>query len=189
LTENDVHFWQKLIRRRYFINLVADKLPAGLIYYNNKTKQTTLSYFEGIPLGYRKNDQYYIYNHLQFHISLNKIDEDRYNVVGFNILPMSIEHNGSIPNCVGKAKLLLENFNRAPQALKEGKILFTYDVVYEYSDIPFASRWDHYRVSRASIHWTGIVISEFLVGITTIFVIYLLRKNLRRDIDTYNYRV
>ena len=189
LTENDVHFWQKLIRRRYFINLVADKLPAGLIYYNNMTKQTTLSYFEGIPLGYRKNDQYYIYNHLQFHISLNKIDEDRYNVVGFNILPMSIEHNGSIPNCVGKAKLLLENFNRAPQALKEGKILFTYDVVYEYSDIPFASRWDHYRVSRASIHWTGIVISEFLVGISTIFVIYLLRKNLRRDIDTYNYRV
>ena len=189
LTENDVHFWQKLIRRRYFINLVADKLPAGLIYYNNKTKQTTLSYFEGIPLGYRKNDQYYIYNHLQFHILLNKIDEDRYNVVGFNILPMSIEHNGSIPNCVGKAKLLLENFNRAPQALKEGKILFTYDVVYEYSDIPFASRWDHYRVSRASIHWTGIVISEFLVGISTIFVIYLLRKNLRRDIDTYNYRV
>jgi len=189
LTENDVHFWQKLIRRRYFINLVADKLPAGLIYYNNKTKQTTLSYFEGIPLGYRKNDQYYIYNHLQFHILLNKIDEDRYNVVGFNILPMSIEHNGSIPNCVGKAKLLLENFSRAPQALKEGKILFTYDVVYEYSDIPFASRWDHYRVSRASIHWTGIVISEFLVGISTIFVIYLLRKNLRRDIDTYNYRV
>ena len=189
LTENDVHFWQKLIRRRYFINLVVDKLPAGLIHYNNETKQTTLSYFEGIHLGYRKNDQYYIYNHLQFHILLNKIDEDRYNVVGFNILPMSIEHDGENPNCVGKAKLLLENFNKPPQVLKEGKILFTYDVVYEYSDIPFASRWDHYRISRASIHWTGIVISEFLVGISTIFVIYLLRKNLRRDIDTYNYRV
>jgi len=189
LTEKDVHFWQKLIRRRYFINLVADKLPAGLIHYSNMTKQTTLSYFEGIPLGYRKNDHFYIYNHLQFHILLNKIDEDRYNVVGFNILPMPIKHDGANPNCVGRAKLLLENFNKSPQALKEGKILFTYDVVYEYSDIPFASRWDHYRVSRASIHWTGIVISEFLVGISTIFVIYLLRKNLRRDIDTYNYRV
>ena len=189
LTDYDVRFWQKLIRRRYFLNFVVDKLPAGLIYYSNLTKQTTLSYFKGVPLGYRRDDQFYIYNHLQFHILLNKIDEDRYNVVGFNILPMSIEHNGASPNCVGRAKLLLDNFNRPPQVLKEGKILFTYDVVYEYSDIPFASRWDHYRVSKASIHWTGIVISEFLVGISTVFVIYLLRKNLRRDIDTYNYRV
>ena len=188
-TDNDVRFWQKLIRRRYFSNLVVDKLPAGLIYYNNMTKQTMLSYFEGIPLGFKKNEQFYIYNHLQFHILLNKIDEDRYNVVGFNILPMSIEHDGFSPKCVGRAKLLLENFNRPPQALKEGHILFTYDVVYEYSDIPFASRWDHYRISKSAIHWTGIIISEFLVGISTVFVIYLLRKNLRRDIDTYNYRV
>ena len=188
-TEEDVSFIQKLIRRRYFSNLVADKLPAGMIHFNNMTKQTRLSYFEGIPLGFSKNDQFYIYNHLQFHILLNKVSEDKYNVVGFNVLPMSIEHNGSSPNCVGRAKLLLDNFNKPHQVLKEGRTLFTYDVVYEYSDIPFASRWDHYRISKASIHWTGIFISEFLVGIATVFVIYLLRKNLRRDIDTYNYRV
>ena len=188
-TERDVNFFQKLIKRRYFSNMVVDKLPAGLILYNNRTKQTMLRYFDGIPLGYAINDTYYIYNHLQFHILLNKIDEDRYNVVGFNILPMSIKHDGNIPNCVTKASLLLQNLDKSPQPLTEGRTLFTYDVVYEYSDIPFASRWDHYRISKSAIHWTGIIISEVLVGIATVFVIYLLRKNLRQDIDTYNYKV
>ena len=154
----------------------------NILCYNNFTE-------EDVSFIQKLIDQFYIYNHLQFHILLNKVGEDKYNVVGFNVLPMSIEHNGSSPNCVGRAKLLLDNFNKPHQVLKEGRTLFTYDVVYEYSDIPFASRWDHYRISKASIHWTGIFISEFLVGIATVFVIYLLRKNLRRDIDTYNYRV
>ena len=188
-TSRDVYFFQKLIRRRYFSNLVVDKLPAGLIIYNNRTKQTTLRYFDGIPLGYELNDKYFIFNHLQFHILLNKIDEDRYNVVGFNILPMSIEHDGSGPICARRANLLLENFDKPPQPLREGRTLFTYDVVYEYSDINFASRWEYYRISKSSIHWTGIIISEFLVGICTVFIIFLLKKNLRKDIDSYNYRV
>ena len=188
-TERDVHFYKKLIMRRYFVNMVVDKLPAGLILYSNLTKQTMIRYFDGIPIGYIKNNTFYIYNHLQFHILLNKVDTDKYNVVGFNILPMSIEHDEDTPKCVTRANLLLQNFNRSPQPLKEGRTLFTYDVIFEYSDIPFASRWDHYKISRASIHWTGIFISEFLVGIATVFVICLLRKNLRKDIDSYNYRV
>ena len=178
-----------IIMRRYFVNMVVDKLPAGLILYNNQTKQTMIRYFDGIPIGYIKNNTFYIFNHLQFHILLNKVDTDKYNVVGFNILPMSIEHGDGTPKCVTRANLLLQNFNKSPQPLKEGRTLFTYDVIYEYSDIPFASRWDHYKISRASIHWTGIFISEFLVGIATVFVICLLRKNLRKDIDSYNYRV
>ena len=181
--------FRKLIQRIYFSTLVVDKLPAGLIRYNNVTKQSSIKYFDGIPIGYKFKDQFYLYNHLQFHILLNKIDKDRYNVVGFNILPMSIEHDGAIPKCANNGESLLQNFDKPPQPLKQGKILFTYDVIFEYSDIPFASRWDHYKISRSPIHFTGIILSEFLVGISTIFVIYLLNKNVRKDIDTYNYRV
>ena len=188
-SEKDVNFIEKLIRRRYFSNWVVDKLPAGLIVYNERLKQTRLKYFDGIPLGYYKDNTFYIFNHLQFHILLNQIGKDRYNVVGFNILPMSIEHKGSKAICVNKANLLLDNFNKPNQPLKTGRILFTYDVVYEYSNINFASRWDHYKVSKSSIHWTGIVISEILFGISTLLVVYLLKKNLRKDIDSYNFRV
>ena len=188
-SEIDVNVFRKLIQRIYFSTLVVDKLPAGLIRYNNVTKQSSIKYFDGIPIGYKFKDQFYLYNHLQFHILLNKIDKDRYNVVGFNILPMSIEHDGAIPKCANNGESLLQNFDKPPQPLKQGKILFTYDVIFEYSDIPFASRWDHYKISRSPIHFTGIILSEFLVGISTIFVIYLLNKNVRKDIDTYNYRV
>jgi transmembrane 9 superfamily protein 2/4 len=188
-SEKNEKIYKKLIRRRYFSNWIVDKLPAGLIMYNKETRQTSLSYFDGIPLGFVADGQFYIYNHLQFHILLNKIDDNRYNVVGFNILPMSIKHDNEKPKCVSEAKEILKNLGMAPQPLQEGNILFTYDVVYEYSDIPFASRWDHYKTKNVSIHWTGIVISEFLVIIASVFIIYIFKKNVNIDIDSYNYRV
>ena len=81
---------KKLIKRRYFTNWIVDKLPAGLILYNKETKQTSLKYFNGIPLGYIENEVTYIYNHYQFHILLNKVDDERFNVVGFHILNQNV---------------------------------------------------------------------------------------------------
>ena len=187
--EKTVKIYKKLIKRRYFSNWVVDKLPAGMILYNQETKQTSLKYFNGIPLGFYSNESYYIYNHLQFHILLNKVDENKYNVVGFNILPLSIKHDDSNPICSKTAKDMLQNFELSHQPLTEGNILFTYDVVFEYSDITYASRWDHYKTSKSSIHWTGIFISEILVCFASFFIICLLKHNVNNDIDYYNYRV
>ncbi len=187
--EKTVNLIKKLIRRRYFTNWVVDKLPAGLILYNKETKQTSLKYFNGIPLGYLENGVFYIYNHYQFHILLNKIEEDRFNVVGFNILPISIKHNKDVAVCAKDEKSILENLEKEPQPLVEGNILFTYDVVYEYSDITLASRWDHYKTARAGIHWTGIILSEVLIVAISVIIITVLCRNLRADISSYNYRV
>ena len=187
--EKTVNLIKKLIRRRYFTNWIVDKLPAGLLLYNSETKQTSLKYFNGIPLGYLKDGVFYIYNHYQFHILLNKIDDDRFNVVGFNILPISIKHNKDQPICEKEAKNILKNLEHEPQPLVEGNILFTYDVVFEYSDITLASRWDHYKTSRAGIHWTGIIISEILIVIISAIIVTILCRNLRQDIYSYNYRV
>ncbi len=187
--EKTVNLIKKLIRRRYFTNWVVDKLPAGLILYNKETKQTSLKYFNGIPLGYLENGVFYIYNHYQFHILLNKIEDDRFNVVGFNILPISIKHNKDVAVCAKDEKSILENLEKEPQPLVEGNILFTYDVVYEYSDITLASRWDHYKTARAGIHWTGIILSEVLIVAISVIIITVLCRNLRADISSYNYRV
>ena len=188
-TQKTVNLIQKLIRRRYFTNWIVDKLPAGLILYNQETKQTSLKYFNGIPLGYHKDGVYYIYNHYQFHILLNKIDEDRYNVVGFNIMPISIKHNKEVPICAKESKLILNNLEQQPQPLVEGNILFTYDVIFEYSDITLASRWDHYKTARAGIHWGGIILSEVLIVVISVILITILCRNLKADISSYNYRV
>ena len=184
-----VNLIKKLIRRRYFTNWIVDKLPAGLIVYNPETKQTSLKYFNGIPLGYHSDGVFYIYNHYQFHILLNKIDEDRYNVVGFNILPMSIKHNQEEAVCAKESKDILDNLGKDPQPLVAGNILFTYDVIFEYSDITLASRWDHYKTARAGIHWSGIILSEVLIVVISIIIGVVLCRNLRADISSYNYRV
>ena len=188
-TEKTVNVIKKLIRRRYFTNWIVDKLPAGLILYNEETKQTSLKYFNGIPLGYHKDGVFYIYNHYQFHILLNKIDEDRFNIVGFNIMPISIKHNKEEAVCAKEAKLILQNLEQEPQPLVEGNILFTYDVIFEYSDITLASRWDHYKTARAGIHWGGIILSEVLIVIISVILITILCRNLKADISSYNYRV
>jgi len=187
--EKTVKLIKKLIRRRYFTNWIVDKLPAGLILYNEETKQTSLKYFNGIPLGYHKDGVFYIYNHYQFHILLNKIEDDRFNVVGFNIMPISIKHNKEEAVCAKDSKSILKNLEQEPQPLVEGNILFTYDVVFEYSDITLASRWDHYKTARAGIHWSGIILSEVLIVVISIIIVMVLCRNLRSDISSYNDRV
>ena len=102
---------------------------------------------------------------------------------------MSIKHEQNKPICQNQSKELLKNFNLPFQPLEEGNILFTYDVIFEDSNITFASRWDHYKVSKSSIHWIGIIISGILVLFITGYIFYLLRKNINSDIDSYNYKV
>ena len=188
-SEYQIKIIQKLIRSRYSTNWFLDKLPAGLIIYDSLINNTKVRYYRGIPLGFLNGNQTYIYNHFQFHILLNEIDKDRYNVVGFNILPMSIKHNNENATCALDETTIGNNFRLPPQPLNQSEILFTYDVIYEYSDITLASRWDHYNTSKRSIHWTGMVICEVILITVTLIVICVLRKNLNTDITSYNYRV
>ena len=67
------------------------------------------------------------------------------------------------------------------------KLRFTYQVVWEESEIQWASRWDTYlAMSDVQIHWFSIVNSVvvvfFLAGILTMIIV----RTLRRDIAKYN---
>ena len=192
--KNTIRKIKRLIDRNYYSNWYVDKLPAGLIYYNYDTKKTDINYFYGIPLGKKEKDKYIIYNHLHFKILINKISEKRYNVVGLGILPMSMKHNGTNAIC---EKRYDEDFN-FKSIVKEHEvlnnddnqtILYTYDIVFEYSNITLASRWDHYKSSDTKIHWTGIIISTLILIILTTIIAFLLTKIIKKDIDNYNYQV
>ena len=182
------HLIKTLIKSNYFINWYLDKLPAGLINYN-KEKQTTIDYFKGIPLGYMENDKFFIYNHLQFHILINEINDEKFNVVGFNILPISINHNGEKEICAKETKQLLDNFNIEPQPLTQEKILFTYDIIFEKSNNTFALRWDHYKTSNTQIHWIGIFLSQIVIFGLSIIIIMVLVKNINTEVDMYNNQI
>ena len=72
---------------------------------------------------------------------------------------------------------------------QEGNILFTYDVIFEESDITMASRWDHYRDSNQSFHWIGIATSNFIVVILSSVVFIIFCRAIKQDVDMYNLKV
>ena len=187
--QESINLIQSLIKKDYFINWYLDKLPAGLISYNIQSNITSIDFFKGIPLGYIENDQYYIYNHLQFHILINEVDKKKYNIVGFQILPMSIKHDGESAVCSKVLRNILKNLNQEKQLLTDNKILFTYDIIFEKSDISFGLRWDHYKTSNTSIHWIGIVLSQSIIIGLTLVIIIVLVKNIRTEIDQYNIQI
>ena len=86
-TEEDVDNYKWLIDRKYHITYYLDKLPSGFYTYHNyknKEKIYYTNYFSGIPIGYRKGKQYFIYNHLVFYIKINERN-NKYQVVDFSI--------------------------------------------------------------------------------------------------------
>ena len=187
--QDSLNLMQNLINKNYFINWYLDKLPAGLINYDKEKNITIVDFFKGIPLGYIENNQYYIYNHLQFHILINEIDPKKFNIVGFQILPLSIKHNEDNATCSKTAKYLLNNFNKEKQILSDSKILFTYDIIFEKSNKTFAFRWDHYKISNTKIHWVGISLSESIILGLTIAIIIVLVKNIKNEIEHYNSQI
>lgn len=68
---------------------IIDDLPSA---YVSRETSPTVKYEEGIPLGYiDENNNYFIYNHFEFLISIHETmeDKDAYRIVGFKVEPLS----------------------------------------------------------------------------------------------------
>ena len=194
-SNESVNSLKKLIKREYYTNWYIDNLPAGFISYDSLNNKYSINYYQGIPLGYfnKTNKKYYIYNHLRFHILINKISDNNYNIVGFNILPLSINYfNDNDKIC----SISEENIGRYyesddinKQELLAGNITFKYDVVFELSDIKLQSRWDIYKKSNKKFRWAGLIYSYLLIIILSTITFLIFSKNVQNEIDIYNFRV
>ena len=194
-SNESVNSLKKLIKREYYTNWYIDNLPAGFISYDSLNNKYSINYYQGIPLGYfnKTNKKYYIYNHLRFHILINKISDNNYNIVGFNILPLSINYfNDNDKIC----SISEENIGRYyesddinKQELLAGNITFKYDVVFELSDIKLKSRWDIYKKSNKKFRWAGLIYSYLLIIILSTITFLIFSKNVQNEIDIYNFRV
>lgn len=76
------------------------------------------------------------------------------------------------------------------QKITSGKVLFTYDVTWQPSDITWASRWDVYlsmnnQVS-SRVHWFSVMNSVLIVLFLTGMIAMIMVRVLRRDIARYN---
>ena len=85
-TQRDLNVYKWLIDRRYYVTYYLDKLPSGFLTYykfkNNKVQYT--NYFSGIPIGYKKGKNYFLYNHFVLYIQINE-KNNKYQVVDFYI--------------------------------------------------------------------------------------------------------
>ena len=164
--------------------------------YNLDKNKYEINYFHGIPLGYidKSNKKYYIYNHLQFHILINEIGENKYNIVGFNILPISINYNSDKNNnCLTSQENIDNNYEinniTNKQELIEGNISFKYDTIFELSNIKLKSRLDIYKKLNKKFRWAGLIYSYSLIIILSTITFLIFSKNVQNEINKYNFRV
>ena len=67
---------------------ITDDLPSAYEY--KEQNATTIVYDRGIPVGYKDNGKYYIYNHLKFTVNVQTIDYTKnFYIVGFKVQPKS----------------------------------------------------------------------------------------------------
>jgi len=173
------------IEHEYFVHLIMDNLPCATRFSMPDTGE--VQYEPGYRLGYHSNGKNYINNHLKFVLKYH-LDEDTktYRVVGFLIETQSIDRSGLEIKDDGTCTVA----STGPQEVAksgETNLHFSYQVVWERSQIKWASRWDVYlEMADTQIHWfsiiNSVVVVFFLSGIITMIII----RTLRRDIAKYN---
>ena len=113
-----------------------------------------------------------------------------YRVVGFEVETESIDNSNMEISSDNTCKIKTDAKSTEGQRLKfntDNEITMTYEVIWQKSDIPWASRWDSYlKMTDVQIHWFSIINSLivvfFLAGILSMIII----RSLRRDIAKYN---
>ena len=75
-----------------------------------------------------------------------------------------------------------------PVELKAEEVIYTYDVKWERSDLPWTHRWDVYLKGNPDdeIHYFSIVNSLMIVLFLTGVVAMIMLRTLHKDISSYN---
>ena len=196
-----------LINHEYSNSFFLDKLPSARGYYDNLSKEYYTIYQGGIPLGYTEEDNngleiYHIYNHFTFKILIHEKSDKKYEIVGFITYPSSITQNEEELGCnkyeannINKNdsyNIIIPNYeysNKAQVIEPNINITFTYDIIFEKSNLTLVSRWDNYLHLSSDIHWFGLLNSNLIILIFTFVIIFIFCRSIKHDIDLYNIRV
>lgn len=201
-TEAEVKRFQQMIRDDYRVHWIIDNLPSAIRVFDDE--DTSVEHYEnGFPLGImavlgQKKNMFYVYNHIRFtiryHNNPSRYDGSR--IVGFLVEPFTVKHKYDSWNADGKKQFLSTcnagkkvEHTMSPQPINEAtEVIWTYDVNFEESNVPWASRWDVYLKGSPDdqIHWFSIVNSLMIVMFLTGMVAMIMARTLNRDIMKYN---
>jgi len=205
---------RKLVDRQYRVHLTLDQLP--VLMRSKELNYAVRGHPVGFkaPPSYTglKEDEFYLYNHLKFTITYreepNEFEGMR--VIGFDVHPVSINHKFGNNNVDAETNLEAANIKDGWSTCTEGdspvndpesylalrsgstgesmKIMYSYEVNWVETDIPWADRWDVYLVGSPDdeIHYFAIVNSLMIVIFLTGAVATIMIRTLKKDIAGYN---
>jgi transmembrane 9 superfamily protein 2/4 len=204
-----IRWLRKLVERQYRVHVTFDQLPVLM-------RSSELNYaVRGYPVGFKappsytglKHDEYYLYNHLKFTINYQENDQigSGVYITGFDVHPVSIQHkaDGSM-QCGTKAGTRTADSQDAQQEeivndpdtylplrvgdAKELAVVYSYEVEWVLSELPWADRWDVYLIGSPDddIHFFAIVNSLMIVLFLTGAIATIMIRTLRKDISAYN---
>ena len=192
LSKDDRASFVRAIDDEYRVHWLLDNLPVGI----RSKSHTGEDVFErGFPVGFhtgKKGDpssKHYLNNHV--HIIVQYMDDDLLEgetaqdmtskVIGFRVEPSSISHHDK----TAAAGAHMEDCQKASNGVwgQESSfqsvdsvgesVVFTYDVVWEATDIPWTNRWDAYMTADAGndrVHWFSITNSIMVVLFLTVMM-------------------
>ena len=195
---------RKLVERQYRVQMTFDTLPVLM-----RSKEFNYA-VRGYPVGFKAppsytglpEDEYYLYNHLKFTITYIEA-EGGIHVTGFDVHPVSKAHEipetGLTPatevatcNAEDAAPVVNDPATflalAAPLGQEELSVIFSYEVEWVASDLPWADRWDVYLIGSPDddIHSFAIINSLMIVLFLTGAIATIMIRTLRKDIAGYN---
>jgi transmembrane 9 superfamily protein 2/4 len=213
LTETQSREFAAKIEDEYRVMMILDNLPVAMVrMLQNEEGETLKTYERGFPVGFKANIEngqwvapdgtngtakLFLNNHVRFTVLYHKDGEtDLARIVGFEAEPFSVKHgyeqpwnpNKPILETCNPGRMKYVSYDQPPQVVEEGEeIIFTYDVLFQTSEIKWASRWDAYLLmTDAQIHWFSIANSMMIVLFLSGMIALIMLRTLRRDITRYN---
>ncbi|TBU45895.1 endosomal P24A protein [Dichomitus squalens] len=184
----DAKFINDRIREDYAINWLIDGLPAAEMKEDKKTGEP---FFEqGFNLGYDEgefSEMPAIHNHYDIVLRYHTPTAGVYRIVGVLVWPVSRGGSQEVPpdgivDCApaDSQPLILSE-------VQNTTITYTYRVMWNESDTPWATRWDNYlHIFDPRIHWFSLINSIIVVVLLCLMVSMILLRTVSRDISRYN---
>ena len=199
LTKPQKQALSQRVRQDYRVHMIMDNLPAAtkmIAELPDGSKKDM--YDRGFRLGFLGSKDIpgtepgkpYVNNHLRFIVKYHKSElYSGARIVGFEVEAYSVKHsyNGEWDAKAPKLTSVPLRPDLPPMPAWAPEIVFTYDVVWEYSDIAWASRWDLYLyMGDDQVHWFSILNSLVIVLLLSGIVAMIMVRTLRRDLAEYN---
>ena len=202
-TKKDLANLAKRIRQEYRVHLIMDNLPSATRMISELADgKQVIMYDRGYRIGFAGSASIpnsrigvvYLNNHLKFIVKIHK-DPSSYvgsRIVGFEVETYSVKHSykGEFNSgtMVDTLPIRPDSELQAVDEMSETQeIIFSYETVYEDSDISWASRWDLYLyMGDDQIHWFSILNSLAIVLLLSGIVAMIMMRTLRRDLNRYN---